>query len=171
MIRRAAQAGFSLIELLVVMAIIAASVGIVQLAIPDLSDEEAQAQQFAGWLAQCQFEAQTSGQVLGVAWLHHEDDDTQAIARSLRLNPRQSSWTPYQCNERADGDFVFADTVTLLIDGEQISSAAIDPLAQLRAAVVISPSTGHTPFNLEYVDGALWQTDGLTGLQEVGDER
>ena len=171
MIRRAAQAGFSLIELLVVMAIIAASVGIVQLAIPDMSKEEAQAQQFAGWLAQCQFEAQTSGQILGVAWLHHEDDDEQVIARSLRLNPRQLRWAPYSCNERAAGEFVFDDTVVLTIDGEQITSMAIDPLAQMHADILITPSTGHTQFDLAYVDGALWQTDGLTGLQEVNDER
>ncbi len=166
--RAMAERGFSLIELLVVLAIIAASVSIVRLGIPSFGDDEVAGQDFIDWVAQCQYESQTSGQILGISW---QQDEEQIVASSLRLNLRQNLWSAYPCAHDAPTEFVFENgAADLLIDNEIIEPTKLDKLTVARADIVVTPSTGHTPFKLQLADTTTWQSDGLDSVERVDDE-
>ncbi len=147
-IRKATHLGFSLIEILVVLAIISLTVSIVSLAIPssnptnpDLSEVMEQ------WLGDCIYEGRLSGSVLGL--MVSTDAEEQVSLEAYKLNPRLNSWRIHRCFEQSkltissNKESVRLETLNIERDIVEFDNLEV-PVPQ----ILLLPSGEVTPFEL-----------------------
>ncbi|RMA81326.1 prepilin-type N-terminal cleavage/methylation domain-containing protein [Umboniibacter marinipuniceus] len=144
------QQGFSLVEVLVVLVIIAVMVSAASLAIPNTNNEVVQRKVIFDWLLSCSDEARLSGQVLGLRWVEQEDS---VIIEALALNQRMQQWTASECAQLARQSLGADLDISLEVAGLNIQLASDERLASIVADVIVQPSGEFTPFTL-LVSGA-----------------
>jgi len=155
------QHGFSLIELLVVLAIVAALVSVMRLGVPT-QDKATDADAIQSLIAQCQFESQTTNQILGVYFANPEEEGVQAI--SMRLNRRTNAWASHPCSSQVD-DVVRVPALEQLEVFEQYIDLDTEPALNPLPQVILTPSAGYTPFVVQFSDQLVLSGDGYSALQ------
>jgi len=158
------QRGFSLIELLVVLAIIAALVSVMRLGLPEEQDEVSDLETIQSLIAQCQFEAQTTNQILGLYFANPKEQGVQIV--SMRLNRRTKVWSEHPCSTQFEVTLATPTVEQLAVferDVALTSDTQLNPQPQL----IVTPSAGYTPFTLSF--GGEWALKG-DGYSEVEEE-
>ncbi|NVK11391.1 MAG: prepilin-type N-terminal cleavage/methylation domain-containing protein [Gammaproteobacteria bacterium] len=165
---RRTAGGFSLIEVMVVMAIIAIGVAVASLAIPSRlsADEDNPSAQLFQWISDCADEARLSGQVIGLRFKANGRDSVSIEA--LSLNQRLDQWASSTCFS------IPSKTLELSIKDLSLSNSGlaieIDNQSQraevLQAHIILLPTGEITPFNLE-VFGDYRATIAANGFDEL----
>ena len=142
------QSGFSLVEVLVVLVIIAIMVAAASLAIPRTgnSDYTEQRSEIYRWFLACSDEAKLSGQVLGLRWVERlEFVDVEALA----LNQRLSQWRPAQCAQVSKQRVSSRELPRLLVAGLEVQLGSDDRMNTTIADVIIQHTGEFTPFEFK----------------------
>ncbi|MEQ3697710.1 MAG: prepilin-type N-terminal cleavage/methylation domain-containing protein [Pseudomonadales bacterium] len=152
--------GFSLVEVLVVLVIIAVMVSAASLAIPNTNNEADQRKAIFDWLLSCSDEARLSGQVLGLRWLEQEDS---VVVEALALNQRMQQWSVSECAQLRTQSFGSNNSVLVEVAGIGIQLASEERLASIVADVIVQPSGEFTPFMVTVSGSQDYQISSETG--------
>ncbi len=152
--------GFSLVEVLVVLVIIAVMVSAASLAIPNTNNEVDQRKAIFDWLLSCSDEARLSGQVFGLRWLEREDG---VVVEALALNQRMQQWSLSECAQLRTQSFGSSNGVLLEVAGIGVQLAAEERLVTITADVIVQPSGEFTPFTMVVSGSQDYQITSETG--------
>lgn len=152
--------GFSLVEVLVVLVIIAVMVSAASLAIPNTNNEVDQRKAIFDWLISCSDEARLSGQVLGLRWLEREND---VVVEALALNQRMQQWSVSECAQLRTQSFGSSNSVLLEVAGIGVQLTSEERLATITADVIVQPSGEFTPFMMVVSGSQDYQITSETG--------
>jgi len=144
---RGRVSGFSLIEVLVVLVIVAVTASFMALAIPESRTEQNKfKEQLVSWLSACSVETQLSGAVLGLYFSTGEENDV--TVKVYDLQRRLNMWREFHCADAHEFSLALSPSnVELAVYGEVAKIEAFDP-AKVEPQLLLLPSGEVTPFAL-----------------------